>query len=126
MSFGQSITTCFGKYIDWNGRALRSEYWFFYLFLIILNTLSGTIDSQVFGTPFTETGTVGMIVSLGTLLPSLCVTIRRLHDVDKSGWWILIAFTCVGLIPLIVWLASAGSSGSNRYGEEPSAEGPAE
>lgn len=60
-----------------------------------------------------------MVVALGTLLPAICATVRRLHDVNKSGWWFLIIFTCIGIIPLIIWEATKGTSGSNEYGDDP-------
>ncbi len=119
MSFTESIGTCFRKYVDGNGRASRSEFWYFQLFLVVLTIISGSVDSAVFGTDFGETGIVSNVVTLGTLLPSLCVTVRRLHDVNKSGWWMLIALTCIGLIPLIIWEATKGTSGSNEYGDDP-------
>ena len=119
MSFGQSIKTCFGKYIDWNGRASRSEFWYFQLFLFILYFIAGQIDSFVLGTELGQIGITYTIVLLGTMLPAICATIRRLHDVDRSGWWSLISLTCIGIIPLLIWEASPGSSDSNQYGEDP-------
>ena len=119
MSFTESIGTCLRKYIDGSGRASRSEFWYFQLFLTVLYIISSWIDSAVFGTGFGETGTVYMVVALGTLLPAICATVRRLHDVNKSGWWFLIAFTCIGIIPLIIWEATKGTSGSNEYGDDP-------
>ena len=122
MSFGQSIKTCFGKYIDWKGRASRSEFWYFQLFLFILYFIAFQIDSVVLGTELGQTGPVYIICNLGTMLPSLCAQIRRLHDVDRSGWWCLLPLTCIGLIPLLIWEASKGTSGSNQYGDDPLAE----
>ena len=119
MSFGQSIKTCFGKYIDWNGRASRSEFWYFQLFLFILYFIAGQIDSFVLGTELGQIGTTYIIVLLGTMLPALCASIRRLHDVNRSGWWCLISLTCIGIIPLLIWEASSGASGSNQYGDDP-------
>jgi uncharacterized membrane protein YhaH (DUF805 family) len=119
MSFGQSIKTCFGKYIDWNGRASRSEFWYFQLFLFILYFIAGQIDSFVLGTELGQIGTTYIIVLLGTMLPALCAQIRRLHDVNRSGWWCLISLTCIGIIPLLIWEASPGASGSNQYGDDP-------
>ena len=110
MSFTESIGTCFRKYVDVNGRGSRSEFWYFQLFLFVLITISQFIDS---------TGTVYMVVALGTLLPSICATVRRLHDVNKSGWWFLLVFTCIGIIPLIIWEATKGTSGSNEHGDDP-------
>ena len=119
MSFTESIGTCFRKYVDVNGRASRSEFWYFQLFLFVLTTISQFIDSAVFGTGLGETGTVYMVIMLGTLLPFICGVVRRLHDVNKSGWWILLIFTCIGIIPLIIWWATKGTSGSNEHGDDP-------
>ena len=107
MTFGKSISTCMGKYVDFNGRASRPEYWWFYLFTILLSWGSLIVDNS---------GIVSGIVNLALLLPALSVAARRLHDTNRSGWWMLIAFTIIGLIPLIVWLASKGSGQSNEYG----------
>ena len=119
MSFTESIGTCFRKYVDVNGRGSRSELWYFQLFLTVLYIISQLIDSAVFGTGLGETGTVYMVVLLGTLLPFICATVRRLNDVNKSGWWILITFTCIGIIPLIIWEATKGTSGSNEHSDDP-------
>ena len=119
MSFTESIGTCFRKYVDGNGRASRSEFWYFQLFLTVIGTIAGWVDSAVFGTGLGDTGMVSTVIMLGTLLPSICVSVRRLHDVNKSGWWMLIALTCIGLIPLIIWEATKGTSGSNEYGDDP-------
>ena len=107
MTFGKSISTCMGKYVDFKGRATRPEYWWFYLFTVLLSWGSLIVDS---------TGIVSGIVNLALLLPSLAVAARRLHDTNRSGWWMLIAFTVIGLIPLIIWLASKGNDQANQYG----------
>ena len=62
---------------------------------------------------------INTITSLITLLPAVCVFIRRLHDVNRSGWWILISFTCIGIIPLLYWVIIKGTDGSNDYGDDP-------
>ena len=126
MSFTESIGTCFRKYVDGNGRASRSEFWYFQLFLIVIGTIAGWVDSAVFGTGLGDTGMVSTVIMLGTLLPSICVSVRRLHDVNKSGWWFLIIFTCIGIIPLIIWEATKGTSGSNEYGDDPLGTGQSE
>ena len=78
MSFTQSIKTCFQKYVDFSGRGSRSEYWWFFLFAFIVRVLTVWI-------PF-----VGFIVFLGLLLPSLAATARRLHDTNRTGWWMML------------------------------------
>jgi uncharacterized membrane protein YhaH (DUF805 family) len=110
MTFSESIQTCFTKYADFNGTATRSEYWWFILFLwvasMLINFFGGSVLSFVF--------------SIGTLVPSIAVGARRLHDTDRSGWLQLLWFIpVIGWILLIVWMAQEGKS--NRYGVPPEA-----
>lgn len=107
MTFGKSISTCMGKYVDFKGRASRPEYWWFYLFTVLLSWGSLIVD---------HSGIVSGIVNLALFLPAFSAAARRLHDTNRSGWWMLIAFTIIGLIPLIIWLASKGNDQSNDYG----------
>lgn len=107
MTFSKSISTCMGKFVDFHGRASRSEYWWFYLFTIILSWGSLIVD---------QTGIISGVVNLALLLPAISAAARRLHDTDRSAWWMLISFTVVGLVPLIIWLASRGTERPNEYG----------
>ncbi|MBL8469782.1 zinc-ribbon domain-containing protein [Methyloversatilis discipulorum] len=107
MSFGTAISTCLRKYADFDGRATRAEYWWFYLFFLLVAWGAAIIDGS---------GTLSGLLNLLLLLPSLAAAARRLHDTGRSGWWQLIGFTIIGLIPLIYWLASRGSDGENEYG----------
>ena len=95
------------KYVDFNGRASLPEYWWFYLFVVLLSWGAMIVDSS---------DVLSGIVNLALLLPSLAAATRRLHDTNRSGWWQLIALTIVGLIPLIIWLASKGNVEDNQYG----------
>ena len=134
MTFGQSIATCFRKYAVFEGRAGRAEFWWFTLFQVLVSAVlqAVTLTAQAAFPPATPNSIspmvalangVGLLVSLGLLLPSLAVGARRLHDIDKSGWWQLLLFACcVGWIILIVWWATRSSS-PNRFGGGP--EGPA-
>src|SRR5690349_16308049 len=117
MSFQDAIRTCLTeKYADFSGRARRSEYWFFALFLAIVNVVTSIIDG-IIGTRGTlgAFGLVGGLVSLALLLPNIGVGVRRLHDTGRSGWWLLIALTGVGLIVLLVFFVQ-DSQPENRYG----------
>tara|TARA_X000001036_G_scaffold397740_1_gene400157 strand:+ start:2391 stop:2705 length:315 start_codon:yes stop_codon:yes gene_type:complete len=96
MNFIESITTCFKKYVEFKGSASRSEHNYFVLFTSILGLIAVAID----GGP---DGVANAVVSLSTLLPSLSVSIRRLHDIGKSGWWLLLVFTIIGIFPVIYW-----------------------
>ena len=109
MSFGQSISTCFSKYAKFGGRATRAEYWWFYLFALLLSWGSILVD---------PTQMTSMIINLALFLPILSAGTRRLHDTNRSGWWQLIVFTLIGVIPLIIWLASASKDQDNKYSSE--------
>lgn len=112
MSFGKSISTCLSKYGVWQGRASRSEYWWFFLFLTLLGWAVNIVDAVAM-----DGSQVGpVIVNLAFLLPSIAALIRRLHDTNRSGWWSLIAFTGIGIPVLIYWLASRSDEGQNKYG----------
>ncbi|MCU0843621.1 MAG: DUF805 domain-containing protein [Spirochaetes bacterium] len=103
------------KYAVFTGRARRKEYWMFFLFNIIISFVIGFIDGLV--------GTVGIlsiVYALGMLLPGLGVSIRRLHDTDRSGWWLFISLVpIVGFIVLLVFLVSDSQPGENKYGPNP-------
>ena len=113
MGFGDAIKSGFNKYVTFSGRAPRSEYWFWSLFTIIASIVAGIVDGIL------DLGFVGAIVSLGLFLPSLAVAIRRLHDIDRTGWWVLISLTGIGIILLIVWACIKGTAGANRFGSDP-------
>jgi uncharacterized membrane protein YhaH (DUF805 family) len=110
------------QYADFNGRARRQELWMFILFNLIFSIVINIIDK--FATvPMMGFGLIGVLYSLFILIPSLAVWVRRLHDINKSGWMIL-----VGLIPLVgaIWLivlgATDGTPGENEYGKNPKEE----
>lgn len=115
MTFGQSITTCMGKYVTFSGRASRSEFWWFYLFTVLISWGATLVEAAMFGGG--AIGILSSIASLVFLLPSLAAGSRRLHDVNKSGWWLLIALTGIGVILLIVWWASDTKPTSERFSE---------
>jgi len=120
MSFGKSISTCFSKYGTWKGRASRSEYWWFYLFTVILtsgaNFFDGLVWINLFGPADMDQPLTTAIVNLALLSPSLAAMVRRLHDTNRSGGWFWIVFTIIGIPILIYWLASRGDEGQNNYG----------
>lgn len=83
MSFGQSISTCFSKYAHLKGRASRSEYWWFFLFNFLVSIVAGVLDQAI------GISVISMLVSLALFLPGLGAAVRRCHDSDHSGWWLL-------------------------------------
>ena len=138
MNFIQSIRTCMRKYVNFSGRATRSEFWWFYLFTVLVNLVatsqaSSFVPTLLDGQDMTENESsyflnnffflyLSTITSLILLLPSLAVAVRRLHDVGRSGWWILIAFTVIGIIPLLIWYVTDTKDEENIYGPNPKTE----
>jgi uncharacterized membrane protein YhaH (DUF805 family) len=116
MNIQIAVKTCFSKYATFSGRASRSEYWFFYLFTIIASIVTWVIDTMLLGYSAEDTGAISLIFQIIIILPSIAVGARRLHDIGKSGWWQLLILTIIGIILLIVWFATIGSSKKNKYG----------
>jgi len=109
------------KYAVFSGRARRKEYWFFVLFNFIFAVVLAFIDGMI-GTfdPETGYGVLSGIYGLAVIIPGIAVTIRRLHDTDRSGWWLLILFIpLIGAVWLLVLMVIDGTSGQNQYGPDP-------
>jgi len=109
MNFGSAISACFSKFATFNGRASRSEYWYFYLFYILVVIATSILDAAA------DTSAFSNIAVLVLFLPLLAAGTRRLHDTNRSGWFILVP------IYNIVLLCSAGTPGANRFGDPVSA-----
>lgn len=117
MNFIESIKFGFSNYVNFKGRSRRSGFWYWTLFNVIVsfffNVLSGGHSDSFFGI-------VGSLAALALFLPSLAYGVRRLHDIDKSGWFILFALIpLVGWIFLLVWYVKDSDPGTNRFGENP-------
>lgn len=113
MSFSEAVSTVFSKYAVFNGRAGRPEFWWFALFNVIASLVVALIDQAIFGYEV-----FSVVYALGVLVPGLAVAVRRLHDIDRSGWWILVGLIpLVGWIVLIYWYVSQGTPGANQFGE---------
>lgn len=123
MTFQESISTCFKKYVDFNGRATKSEFWWFYLLQVCLNItfqiLSVVATAAESSALVALIGILSTICSLALFLPMLAVSARRLHDSNHSGWWYLIALTCIGIFYLLYLWAADGDKGANQYGPNP-------
>lgn len=105
------------KYAVFTGRARRTEYWMFILFNIIISFLLGLIEGMMGGV-----GVIGTLYGLLVLIPGIAVTVRRLHDTDRSGWWLLIALIpLIGGIVLLIFMIQDSNSGQNQYGPNPKA-----
>ena len=124
MSMSQAVSTVLiKKYATFNGRAGLSEYWWFILFLVLGNLVFSGLDSflgttagfMYQGNIEVKTSLLNGIFSLLTLIPSIAVAARRLHDVNKSGWWQLLMLTIIGIFPLIYWLLKKPVDQGNRF-----------
>ena len=112
------------KYAVFSGRARRKEYWFFILFLTIALFLLAIVDG-IIGTwdPTSDLGLFTLIFALGSTLPSIAVSVRRLHDTDRSGYWYLIQLIpLIGGIVFLVFCCLDSSPGQNRFGANPKLE----
>lgn len=112
MDFGQAIKTCFNKYATFSGRAGRPEFWWFFLFQVVVLVVASMVGEIVYG-----------LATLALLLPALAVGARRLHDVRKSAWFLLLGFIPVlGFLILVYWCAQPGDPQANEYGPLSGAE----
>ncbi|MDR5736673.1 MULTISPECIES: DUF805 domain-containing protein [unclassified Caballeronia] len=119
MGFFEAVRTTFlQKYATFEGRACRSEYWYAYLFSMVFGTalmvLSGVAKDSLIALA------IIVIVAIAMILPGIAVTVRRLHDTDRSGWSALISFVpVIGGIMILIWTCSRGTIGVNRFGSDP-------
>lgn len=144
MNIVDAVKTCFKKYATFTGRATRSEFWFFVLFMIIVGIITSIIDYSLFVTIDPSTGMpsgrppLTTVLQLATMLPYIAVAVRRLHDTDRSGWWVLLIvlpmlgqfvisalpalamviglLSLVAFIIFIVFAVTKGTNGPNRFG----------
>jgi len=110
------------NYANFSGRAQRKEYWYFNLLSLIIAGVLGVVDAAMGNPAVTENGVgpIGMIYILLTMLPAIAVTVRRLHDISRSGWWILIGLVpLIGIIVLIIFAAQDSDPNENEYGQNP-------
>ena len=119
MSFIHSIKNFFLKGFDFKTRASRSEYWYAQLFLFSMGFLLGLIENLLGLFPDTPQSVLANIFTLIILIPSYSVLVRRLHDVGRSGWWILTYLIIIGVILILYWTLKRGTVGSNKYGSDP-------
>jgi uncharacterized membrane protein YhaH (DUF805 family) len=120
MKFGEAVVSGLRNYFNFSGRASRSEFWFFVLFCILVPIVGSVGDLFFFSTLAREgLGPIYVISNLALLVPGLAISARRLHDIDRTGWWFLITLTIIGNIWLLVWWCSKGQAGRNRFGPDP-------
>ena len=129
MTFSQSIKSVFSKYADFSGRATRSEYWYFYLFNFLVVMVYYIALFAMLGSGSRDSSAVGylsvmiIIYALVMTIPSLAVSVRRLHDTGHSGWWIFLnLIPVIGSIVLFIWFITDSDPDTNEYGDNPKQE----
>jgi uncharacterized membrane protein YhaH (DUF805 family) len=116
MNFPQAIASGFTKYFTFSGRASRSEYWYWVLFVVLGELVAVIVDGVVFQY---EDGVFGSVFYLAVILPWIAIQVRRLHDIDLSGWWILLNVVPIIGLYMIVLQCTRGTQGANRFGPDP-------
>ena len=120
MNFIEAVTSGFRNCVNFSGRAIRSEFWYWNLFATVVVVVFGVIDERLYpGEQMGAFSVVTGVVSLAFILPSLAVMVRRLHDIDRTGWWVLLEFTVLGVFVLLYWACQRGTPGQNRFGPDP-------
>ena len=121
VGFGEASSRGFRNYTTFSGRATRAENWWWALFTVLAGIMLAVVDTAT-GTMgmFGGSGLLGQLFELAVLVPSLALGARRLHDINRTGWWLLLIFVVViGWIVLIVWAIKQGDKGPNKYGPDP-------
>ena len=113
MSFAEAVSVSLSKYATFSGRARRSEYWWYALFSVGVNLIAAIVDNVAGNSIF------AIVAGLALFLPGLAVSIRRLHDTNRSGWWYLLIFVPFGAIALIVFYCQDSAPVANAYGPSP-------
>ncbi len=117
MGIQEAVTTCFANYANFQGRAMRPEYWWWALFVLVVVVILMILGNVVFGADSAAGGVLVVLFALATVLPGLSVTVRRLHDTDHSGWWIFIQLVpVIGGLWFLYLMVIAGTPGPNRFG----------
>lgn len=112
---------CLKQYADFSGRACKKEFWMYVLFYMIIAIVLHVIDSMLgWVTPESDMGVLGGLYSLCMFIPGLAVSVRRLHDIGKSGWnFLFILIPLVGAVVLLIWFCKEGERRGNSWGLDP-------
>jgi len=120
MGFQEAVSTCFSKYVSFEGRAARPEYWWWVLFVVLAGVILRIVGALVLGVDSGGGSVLSGLFYLAVFLPGLAVAARRLHDTDRTGWWLLLALIpVIGSLVLLYFMVQPGTNGPNQYGTAP-------
>lgn len=119
MNFREAVISGLAKVVDFSSRASRAEFWFWLLFVMLGEIVAAILDTAIFAR-HTGFAPLPSLFTVIILLPTVAVGARRLHDTGRSGWWLLVALSGIGVVLLLYWQSQQGAPGPNRFG--PSAE----
>ncbi len=126
MSFGQAVSSFFSNYANFQGRTRRSGYWWVVLFLVVISAVLWFVDLQLFAGLWPQdlldqgSGPISIVFGLAIIVPVIALGVRRLHDTNRSGWWVLLGFIpLIGSIVLFVFYVLDSTPGDNQYGPNP-------
>jgi uncharacterized membrane protein YhaH (DUF805 family) len=127
MNMVEAVKHVLGNYANFTGRAARPEFWWWVLALILLQIVTSIIDGALIAPMLGSESfdpdagqPLSLLVALALLIPSIAVSVRRLHDLDRSGWWYLLGLVpIIGPLVLLFWYVQAGTAGDNRFGPAP-------
>ena len=126
MNLKQAVSSVLNNYATFSGRAPRSEYWWWVVFTVLVSWVTGFMDGILFHeyalVHYEQTQVftpISSLVGLAMFIPSIAVGARRFHDMDRTGWWLLIVFTGIGALIATIWFMFRGTNGPNSYGPDP-------
>ncbi len=121
VSFGEALPLFFKNYAAFQGRSSRGAYWWAALAVVLISIAIAIVDAILFS-GFVRTsngnGPISILFSLVTLVPGIAIGVRRLHDIGRSGWWVLIALTVIGVLLLLYWYVQPGQRQDNQFGQD--------
>lgn len=120
VEMGDAVRLAVKNYANFNGRTSRGGYWWYILAVVLASIAISVVDSLFFGSGFGRhgNGPLAILFSLATIIPGLSITVRRFHDLGRSGWWYLIVFTIIGAFVILYWFCQPGTRGDNKYGAD--------
>lgn len=118
VSFAEALPLFFKNYVNFVGRSSRGAYWWYVLWGILLTFVATLLDVTLMGASLDDSGPIELLLNFVLLIPGLAISVRRLHDIGKSGWWLLLILTVIGILVILFWAVQPGDRNQNKYGQD--------